>query len=49
MWSGDPFSVYTRAQLVYIDGELVYDREGELGRPRSDFDLGLRDDLQEAP
>ncbi|MCA9685266.1 MAG: amidohydrolase family protein, partial [Myxococcales bacterium] len=49
VWSGDPFSVYTRAQLVYIDGELVYDREGELGRPRSDFDLGLRDDLQEAP
>lgn len=49
VWSGDPFSVYTRAQVVFVDGELVYEREGETGRPRSDFDLGLRDDLQEAP
>lgn len=49
VWSGDLFSVYTRAQMVWVDGELVYDREGELGRPRSDFDLGLRDGLEEAP
>jgi imidazolonepropionase-like amidohydrolase len=49
VWSGSPFSVYTRAEQVYIDGELVFDRNGELGRPRSDFDLGLRDDLRGAP
>lgn len=47
VWSGDPFSVYTRAERVYIDGALVFDRAGE--RPRSDFDLGLRDDLRGAP
>ena len=49
VWSGDPFSVYTRAELVFIDGQRVYDRNGELGRPRSDFDLGLRDELEAAP
>ncbi len=49
VWNREPFSVYAKAQLVFIDGELAYDREGALGRPRSDFDLGLRDDLKEAP
>ena len=48
VWSGSPFSVYSHAMLVYIDGEKVFDRiEGE--RPRSDFDLGLRDALRGAP
>jgi imidazolonepropionase-like amidohydrolase len=47
VWSGSPFSVYTRAERVYVDGELVFDRAGE--RPRSDFDLGLRNDLRGAP
>ena len=27
VWSGDPFSVYTKAELVFIDGALIYDRE----------------------
>jgi imidazolonepropionase-like amidohydrolase len=44
VWSGDPFSIYTKADLVYIDGALAYDRsnpqrtEGPdllLGRPES--------------
>lgn len=48
VWSGDPFSVYSRAQLVFIDGELVYDRAAD-NRPQSDFDLGLRDELRGAP
>ncbi len=26
LWTGDPFSVYSHAQLVYIDGALMYDR-----------------------
>ena len=26
VWSGNPFSVYTRADQVYIDGARVYDR-----------------------
>jgi imidazolonepropionase-like amidohydrolase len=50
VWSGDPFSVYSQAMLIYIDGEEVFDRgAGEDARPRSDFDLGLRDGLRGAP
>ena len=26
IWSGDPFSVYARAERVFIDGALLYDR-----------------------
>jgi imidazolonepropionase-like amidohydrolase len=41
VWSGDPFSVYTRADLVFIAGERVYDRsEPAFSRP-TDFELGL--------
>jgi imidazolonepropionase-like amidohydrolase len=50
VWSGDPFSVYSQAMLIYIDGEQVFDRSaGEDARPRTDFDLGLRDGLRGAP
>jgi len=38
VWSGDPFSVYTVAEQVFIGGELVYAR-GQL-EPRTDFELG---------
>ena len=24
LWSGDPFSVYSHAELVFIDGALVF-------------------------
>ncbi len=41
VWSGDPFSVYTKAERVYIEGALVYDRLADEGpRPRTDFELG---------
>jgi len=40
VWSGDPFSVYSRAVQVYNDGWLVYDRGDPAHRPRTDFDLG---------
>jgi imidazolonepropionase-like amidohydrolase len=40
IWSGDPFSVYTRAEQVYIDGEPVYVRGTD--EPRTDFELGYR-------
>lgn len=40
LWSGDPFSVYTRADQVFIDGALVYDRSNPSRQPKSDFDLG---------
>ena len=40
VWSGDPFSVYTKADLVFIDGALVYDRHDPKRQPLSDFELG---------
>jgi imidazolonepropionase-like amidohydrolase len=40
IWSGDPFSIYTRADQVFIDGALAYDRAAPERAPRSDFELG---------
>lgn len=40
VWSGDPFSVYSQAERVFIDGALVYDRTNPARRPRSDFEVG---------
>jgi len=41
IWSGDPFSVYTLADQVFIDGALVYDRGLVDMRPVSDFEVGI--------
>ncbi|GMG88494.1 amidohydrolase [Biformimicrobium ophioploci] len=43
IWSGSPFSVYTLAEQVFIDGVLMYDRKDEKRQPHSDFDLGILD------
>ncbi len=40
LWDGDPFSVYTRAERVYIDGALAYDKNNPAGNPVTDFTLG---------
>jgi len=40
IWNGNPFSVYAKADHVYIDGALVYDRENPDLQPVSDFELG---------
>lgn len=40
LWSGDPFSVYSRADLVFVDGAVLYDRSDFARPPRSDFELG---------
>ena len=40
VWSRDPFSVYARADRVYIDGVLTYDRADPKYQPVSDFELG---------
>lgn len=40
LWDGDPFSVYTRVERVFVDGHQVYLRQGRGHRP-SDFALGL--------
>ena len=40
VWNGDPFSVYTLTDKVYMDGALVFDRDNPAISPRSDFELG---------
>lgn len=40
IWSGDPFSVYSHADTVFIDGAVAYDRADPARQPRSDFELG---------
>jgi imidazolonepropionase-like amidohydrolase len=40
MWNGNPFSVYTRPQQVWIDGALMYDMNNPRLRPVTDFELG---------
>ena len=40
LWNGNPFSVYTRPQQVWIDGALLYDADDPRRRPVSDFELG---------
>ena len=40
VWDGNPFSVYTKAQKVFIDGALVFDREDSSVNPVTDFSLG---------
>ena len=44
VWDGNPFSVYTKAQQVYIDGALVYDRNDPSVNPVTDFTLGTAAD-----
>ena len=41
VWSGDRFSVYSRAEQVFIDGALMYDRRDPAKQPRRDFITGL--------
>lgn len=41
LWSGDPFSVYTKADKVWIDGALRFDRNNSSITPTSDFNLGI--------
>jgi imidazolonepropionase-like amidohydrolase len=40
IWSGDPFSVYTRADLVFVDGAVTWDRANVESQPIVDFELG---------
>jgi imidazolonepropionase-like amidohydrolase len=40
VWDGDPFSVYTRVDRVFIEGRLVYAKDGTAGAEPSDFELG---------
>jgi imidazolonepropionase-like amidohydrolase len=40
LWNRDPFSVYTRAELVFVDGALLFDLNDPKRKPISDFELG---------
>jgi imidazolonepropionase-like amidohydrolase len=40
IWNGNPFSVYTLADRVYIDGALAYERGNDDVNPVTDFTLG---------
>lgn len=41
LWSGTPFSIYSRAEKVWIDGAMLFDRLDPSQRWRSDFELGF--------
>jgi imidazolonepropionase-like amidohydrolase len=40
IWSANPFSVYARADQVFIDGGLSFDRMNPAYQPLSDYELG---------
>ena len=40
LWNGDPFSSYSNAERVYIDGALMFDLEQPDFTPVTDFELG---------
>ncbi len=41
IWDSNPFSVYSHAENVFIDGALVFDRNDPARQPKSDFMLGI--------
>ncbi len=40
LWNGNPFSVYAKAEKVWVDGALLYDRADRSRQPVTDFMLG---------
>lgn len=42
IWDKNPFSVYSKAEEVYVDGAKVYDRHDEKYQAVSDFMLGQK-------
>ncbi|WP_262694304.1 amidohydrolase [Kordiimonas aquimaris] len=40
LWSGDPFSVYTKADITFVDGAVIFDRNNPDSNPVMDFELG---------
>ena len=40
LWNGDPLSVYSRPEKVWIDGAVMFDMRDPRLRPVSDFELG---------
>ncbi len=46
IWNGHPFSVYSRVDTTFVDGEIFFDRQQDLGR-RAEF-LRQRAELEQA-
>ena len=42
IWSGNPFSIYSKAEQVYIDGALAFYKAINF-MPHTDFDLGIKE------
>jgi imidazolonepropionase-like amidohydrolase len=40
LWNGNPLSVYSRPDKVWVDGALLFDASDPKRRPVSDFELG---------
>ena len=40
IWDKNPFSIYAKAERVYLDGAIAYDRHDRRYQPTSDFELG---------
>ena len=41
LWTGDPFSVYSKPEKVWVDGALLFDRTDPSEQWRTDFELGF--------
>ena len=41
LWTGTPFSVYSKPEKVWIDGALLFDRTDPKGWWKTDFELGF--------
>jgi imidazolonepropionase-like amidohydrolase len=40
LWNGNPLSVYSRPEKVWVDGAMLYDADDPKRKPVSDFELG---------
>lgn len=40
IWNRNPFSVYAKAEKVFVDGALLFDRSDPERSPRVDFEIG---------
>lgn len=49
LWDQDPFSVYARAEKVWIDGYLRFDLADKSVRPTSDFNIGIISPMEDRP
>jgi len=47
IWNGNPFSVYAKADQVFIDGALLFDHSDPARQPVSDFELGQLQGVQQ--